>query len=141
MNQTLAPFHLAIPVDSLARAREFYGDLLGCEQGRSDTQWIDWNFYGHQLVTHVAPERILPPAHNAVDGQAVPVPHFGVVLDMASWEKLADRVRAAGVEFVIEPYVRFRGEPGEQATMFFYDPAGNALEFKAFRDLNQLFAT
>lgn len=138
---SIPPFHLAIPVDDLDKARSFYGDLLGCEEGRSDSQWIDWNFYGHQLVTHVAPERILPPAHNAVDGHAVPVPHFGAVLDMQSWQQLADKVQQAGIEFVIEPYVRFKGQPGEQATMFFYDPAGNALEFKAFADITQLFAS
>ncbi|MBA3988650.1 MAG: glyoxalase [Idiomarina sp.] len=136
----IAPFHLAIPVDDLTKARAFYGDLLGCEQGRSDSQWIDWNFFGHQLVTHVAPERILPPAHNAVDGHAVPVPHFGVVLDMPTWQALADTLKAAGIDFVIEPHIRFAGKRGEQATMFFYDPAGNALEFKAFADIGNLFA-
>lgn len=140
MTPQIAPFHLAIPVDDLSKARDFYGTLLGCEEGRSSEQWIDWNFYGHQLVTHVAPERILPPAHNGVDGQHVPVPHFGVVLEMQTWQALADKVREAGIEFVIEPYVRFKGQPGEQATMFFYDPAGNALEFKAFADIRQLFA-
>ena len=138
---SIPPFHLAIPVDNLEGAREFYGNVLGCEQGRSSDHWIDWNFFGHQLVTHVAPERILPPAHNAVDGHDVPVPHFGAVLSMDQWEALADRVREAGVEFIIEPYIRFKGKPGEQATMFFYDPAGNALEFKAFADMNQLFAS
>jgi len=138
---SIPPFHLAIPVDNLEGARKFYGDTLGCEQGRSSDHWIDWNFFGHQLVTHVAPERILPPAHNAVDGHEVPVPHFGAVLSMEQWEALAERVRAAGIEFIIEPYVRFKGKPGEQATMFFYDPAGNALEFKAFADINQLFAS
>ncbi|MCH8492960.1 MAG: VOC family protein [Idiomarina sp.] len=136
----VAPFHLAIPVDDLAKARAFYGDLLGCAEGRSSDHWIDWNFYGHQLVTHVAPDRLLPPVSNPVDGHDVPVPHFGVVLDMPSWQELADRVRAAGIQFVIEPYIRFQGKPGEQATMFFYDPAGNALEFKAFADIEQLFA-
>ncbi|RUO37724.1 glyoxalase [Aliidiomarina shirensis] len=136
----VAPFHLAIPVDDLDKARAFYGELLGCGEGRSSDHWIDWNFYGHQLVTHVAPDRLLPPVSNPVDGHDVPVPHFGVVLDMESWEALAARVRAAGIEFVIEPYVRFKGKPGEQATMFFYDPAGNALEFKAFADIGQLFA-
>jgi len=134
------PFHLAIPVDDLAKARSFYGDLLGCHEGRSSDHWIDWDFYGHQLVTHVAPDRLLPPVTNPVDGHDVPVPHFGVVLDMDSWQALADKVRAAGLAFVIEPYVRFKGKPGEQATMFFYDPAGNALEFKAFADISQLFA-
>jgi len=137
----VAPFHLAIPVDDLAKARAFYGDLLGCAEGRSSDHWIDWNFYGHQLVTHVAPERLLPPVSNPVDGHDVPVPHFGVVLDMPSWQELADRVRAAGIQFVIEPYIRFQGKPGEQATMFFYDAAGNALEFKAFADIEQLFAS
>lgn len=136
----VAPFHLAIPVDDLAKARSFYGDLLGCHEGRSSDHWIDWDFYGHQLVTHVAPDRLLPPVTNPVDGHDVPVPHFGVVLDMDSWQALADKVRAAGLAFVIEPYVRFKGKPGEQATMFFYDPAGNALEFKAFADISQLFA-
>lgn len=136
----VAPFHLAIPVDDLAKARAFYGELLGCAEGRSSDHWIDWNFYGHQLVTHVAPDRLLPPVTNPVDGHDVPVPHFGVVLDMPSWQELADRVRAVGIQFVIEPYVRFQGKPGEQATMFFYDPAGNALEFKAFVDMQQLFA-
>src|SRR5690554_2486599 len=136
----VAPFHLAIPVDDLAKARSFYGDLLGCHEGRSSEHWIDWDFYGHQLVTHVAPDRLLPPVTNPVDGHDVPVPHFGVVLDMDSWQALADKVRAAGLSFVIEPYVRFKGKPGEQATMFFYDPAGNALEFKAFADISQLFA-
>lgn len=135
------PFHLAIPVDDLVKARQFYGELLGCAEGRSSDQWVDWNFFGHQLVTHVAPERILPPANNAVDGHDVPVPHFGVVLDMAQWQALADKVRGAGIRFVIEPYIRFEGKPGEQATMFFYDPAGNALEFKAFADINRLFAS
>lgn len=141
MTAKIPPFHLAIPVDELNKAREFYGQLLGCEEGRSSEQWIDWNFFGHQLVTHVAPDRILPPAHNAVDGHNVPVPHFGAVLDMPTWQALAEKVRAAGIEFVIEPYVRFKGKPGEQATMFFYDPAGNAMEFKAFADINQLFAS
>ncbi|CUS47631.1 MAG: putative dioxygenase of extradiol dioxygenase family [Idiomarinaceae bacterium HL-53] len=138
---TLSPFHLAIPVKNLDNARKFYGQILQCEQGRSSDHWIDWNFYGHQLVTHVAPERVQPAAHNSVDGHAVPVPHFGVVLPMNDWEQLAERVKAAGIEFVIEPYVRFKGQTGEQATMFFYDYCGNALEFKSFADLNQLFAS
>ncbi|RTE86524.1 MULTISPECIES: VOC family protein [Gammaproteobacteria] len=138
---SVRPFHLAIPVKDLDNARKFYAQVLGCEQGRSSDHWIDWNFYGHQLVTHVAPERVQPPANNAVDGHAVPVPHFGVVLDMETWEALAERVKAAGIEFVIEPYIRFKGQPGEQATMFFYDYCGNALEFKAFADLDQLFAS
>lgn len=135
----LAPFHLAIPVDDLDAARAFYGGLLGCPEGRSDTHWIDFDFHGHQLVVHEAPGAGV--AHrNAVDGDAVPVPHFGLVLDWAGWETLAERLRDAGQTFVIEPHVRFAGQPGEQATMFLLDPAGNALEFKAFRDLGQLFA-
>jgi len=134
------PFHLAIPVNDLEAAAAFYGELLGCERGRSDTRWIDWNFYGHQLVTHCVDEMQSAPQHNAVDSHAVPVPHFGVVLDMEDWQELADKLQAAGTSFVIEPYVRFKGQPGEQATMFFHDPAGNALEFKAFKSLSQLFA-
>ncbi|MEC8375615.1 MAG: VOC family protein [Pseudomonadota bacterium] len=135
------PFHLAIPVTNLADADAFYGELLGCEKGRSDTQWIDWNFFGHQLVTHCVAEMPSAPAHNGVDNHAVPVPHFGVVLDMETWQALAKKLEAAGTHFVIAPYVRFKGQPGEQATMFFNDPFGNALEFKAFADINQLFAT
>jgi extradiol dioxygenase family protein len=135
------PFHLAIPVTNLADADAFYGKLLGCEKGRSDTQWIDWNFFGHQLVTHCVAEMPSAPAHNGVDNHAVPVPHFGVVLDMETWQALAKKLEAAGTHFVIAPYVRFKGQPGEQATMFFNDPFGNALEFKAFADINQLFAT
>jgi extradiol dioxygenase family protein len=138
---TLRPFHLAIPVDDLAAARAFYGGVLGCPEGRSATTWIDFDLMGHQLVVHQAPRRSAPDAAtNAVDGDDVPVPHFGVVLSPEAWEALADRLRAAGVKFGIEPHVRFAGEPGEQATMFFRDPAGNALEFKAFRDLEKLFA-
>ncbi|QJR80485.1 VOC family protein [Alteromonas pelagimontana] len=134
------PFHLAIPVDNLDDAAAFYGDLLGCERGRSDTQWIDWNFYGHQLVTHKVESTPSAPRHNAVDNHAVPVPHFGVVLTMEVWQQLAERLQESGTTFVIEPYIRFKGQPGEQATMFFHDPAGNALEFKAFASLDQLFA-
>lgn len=134
------PFHLAIPVDDLAAAATFYGELIGCERGRSDTRWIDWNFYGHQLVTHLVDAMPSAPSHNAVDSHAVPVPHFGVVLDMDDWQALADRLKAANIQFVIEPYFRFKGQTGEQATMFFHDPAGNALEFKAFASLDQLFA-
>jgi len=138
---TLRPFHLAIPVDDLAAARAFYGGVLGCPEGRSAATWIDFDLMGHQLVVHQAPRRSAPDAAtNAVDGDDVPVPHFGVVLSPEAWEALADRLRAAGVKFGIEPHVRFAGEPGEQATMFFRDPAGNALEFKAFRDLEKLFA-
>ncbi|MDC8832188.1 VOC family protein [Alteromonas gilva] len=134
------PFHLAIPVDDLDKARQFYGTLLGCRQGRSDSHWIDWDFFGHQLVTHLVKAMPSKPEYNAVDGHAVPVPHFGVVMTMDDWQALAETLESAGMEFVIKPYVRFKGEPGEQATMFFMDPAGNALEFKAFADINQLFA-
>lgn len=135
------PFHLAMPVDDLDKAKAFYGELLGCEQGRSDAHWIDWNFGGHQLVTHLVRAMPSAPEYNAVDGHSVPVPHFGIVLTMADWQTLANRLTAANIEFVIQPYVRFKGQAGEQATMFFLDPAGNALEFKAFADIDQLFAT
>ncbi len=136
---TTALFHLAIPVDDLDAARAFYGGLLGCPEGRSDPHWIDFDFHGHQLVTHLAPGAGV--AHrNDVDGDAVPVPHFGLVLDWPEWERLAETLVAAGTNFVVEPHVRFKGRVGEQATMFFHDPAGNALEFKAFRDRGQLFA-
>ena len=138
---SLTPFHIAFPVNDLAAARRFYGETLGCPEGRSSEEWIDFNLFGHQIVAHLKAGMESPSAHhNAVDGHAVPVPHFGVVLTMPAWEQLAARLRASGVSFVIEPYIRFRGEVGEQATMFFYDPAGNALEFKAFADLNQVFA-
>jgi len=138
----LQPFHLAIKVRDLPSSRAFYGTLLGCPEGRSAETWVDFDFYGHQLVCHVSPDASEPPHHNPVDGHDVPVPHFGVVLEMSQWEALAERLRAAGVPFVIEPYVRFKGEVGEQATMFFYDPSGNALEFKSFKDIaGQLFAT
>jgi uncharacterized protein len=145
-DDVLAPFHLAVPVDDIDAARQFYGEVLGLVEGRSDTRWIDWNLYGHQLVTHqvgAAPDSAHPDDHiagtNSVDGHDVPVPHFGVVLPVDSFKELADKLRGSGVEFVIDPYVRFEGEPGEQWTMFFKDPAGNALEFKAFADLGQLF--
>jgi len=136
----LHPFHLAFPVTSLADARAFYGDLLGCPEGRSSEDWIDFDLYGHQVVAHLAPEEAGPRRASEVDGHAVPVRHFGVVLPMAEWEALAARLRAQGVRFVIEPYLRFKGEVGEQATMFFLDPSGNALEFKAFADPARLFA-
>jgi len=139
---SVQPFHLAIKVRDLASSRAFYGGLLGCPEGRSAETWVDFNLYGHQLVCHVSPDSAAAPHHNPVDGHDVPVPHFGVVLEMADWNALAARLRAAGIRFVIEPYVRFQGEVGEQATMFFYDPSGNALEFKAFADIEgQLFAT
>ncbi len=138
---SLTPFHIAFPVDDLAAARQFYGKTLGCPEGRSSDEWIDFDLFGHQIVAHRKPGMEPRPAHhNAVDGHAVPVPHFGVVLTMPEWESLAERLKQAGVQFVIEPYVRFKGEVGEQATMFFYDPAGNALEFKAFADMGQIFA-
>jgi extradiol dioxygenase family protein len=132
-------FHLAIPVDDLVAARRFYGGVLGCPQGREAESWVDWDLYGHQLVTHLASGGG-DTAANPVDGQDVPVPHFGVLLDVDSFHRLADRLRDAGVEFVIEPYLRFAGRPGEQWTMFFRDPAGNALEFKAFADDAAVFS-
>jgi extradiol dioxygenase family protein len=137
----MPPFHLAFPVLDLEEARAFYGGLLGCPEGRSADTWVDFDFHGHQIVAHVAPEEVGHRGTSAVDGHQVPVRHFGLVLDMSRWQALADRLTAAGIEFVIEPYVRFKGEPGEQATMFFLDPSGNALEFKAFADIGQLFAT
>lgn len=137
------PFHLAIPVSNLAEARAFYRDVMGCSEGRSDTQWVDFDLYGHQLVIHEAKgkqEAGPPEDHNPVDGHDVPIPHFGVVLEWEKWEQLAQQLREKGISFVIEPYIRFKGEVGEQATMFFLDPSGNALEFKAFKDMGQLFA-
>ncbi len=136
----LSPFHLAFPVTSLAAARSFYGQLLGCPEGRSSDEWVDFDFFGHQIVAHFCPAEADYRSTNAVDGHNVPVRHFGVVLTMPEWDTLADRLRAAGTRFVIEPYVRFKGQVGEQATMFFMDPCGNALEFKAFADRSQLFA-
>jgi extradiol dioxygenase family protein len=135
----VAPFHLAFPVDDLAAARAFYGDLLGCPEGRSSPDWIDFDFHGHQIVTHLAPEECRAATTNAVDGHGVPVRHFGLVLPMDDWEAMAQRLEGK-VEFLIQPYVRFKGQPGEQATMFFHDPAGNAIELKAFADIGQLFA-
>jgi extradiol dioxygenase family protein len=134
-------FHLAFPVDSLASAREFYGELLGCPEGRSSDAWVDFDFYGHQIVAHLSPGEASS-GHNSsqVDGHAVPVRHFGAILSMPQWEALADKLVKVGTKFVIEPYVRFKGEVGEQATMFFMDPSGNALEFKAFGDMSQVFA-
>jgi uncharacterized protein len=134
-------FHLAVPVDDLERARAFYGGVFGLEEGRSADTWVDWNFYGHQVVTHlVAEPRSTGGASNPVDGHDVPVPHFGLILGIEDFHALADRIRAAAVPFVIEPYLRFEGLPGEQWTMFLLDPAGNAMEFKAFRDESQIFA-
>ncbi len=133
-------FHLAFPVTSLAKARAFYAGLLGCAEGRSAPDWVDFDFYGHQIVAHLAPGEAGHASTNAVDGDHVPVRHFGAILPMDDWEKLAAKLKAAGTRFVIEPHVRFQGEVGEQATMFLLDPCGNALEFKAFKDIGQLFA-
>ncbi len=133
-------FHLAFPVRDLAEARAFYGGLLGCPEGRSAPDWIDFDLHGHQIVAHLAPPEAAAPT-NAVDGEQVPVRHFGVILDMAAWTALAERLKAAGVTFLIEPQIRFAGQPGEQATLFFLDPSGNALEFKAFADDSMVFAT
>lgn len=138
---TLRPFHLAFPVHDLAAARSFYGGTLGCAEGRSSDQWIDYDFFGHQIVAHLDPAARAVAVSNEVDGHHVPVPHFGIVLTMDDWEALAARVAAAGIAFGIEPHVRFKGKAGEQATMFFRDPSGNALEFKAFADDAMLFAT
>jgi hypothetical protein len=139
-----ALFHLAFPVHDLASARQFYGHVIGCAEGRSSDAWVDFNFYGHQLVAHLAPEECSVPASkgasNAVDGHDVPVRHFGAIIALDEWQALADRLRDAGIDFVIEPHIRFPGLPGEQATMFFLDPSGNALEFKAFANLDQVFA-
>ncbi len=137
---TIPPFHLAFPVHDIAEARRFYGDLLGCPEGRSAPDWVDFNFYGHQIVAHLAPGEVGHRSTSAVDGHNVPVRHFGAVLPMAQWQALADKLQAAGTSFVIEPHVRFKGEVGEQATMFFLDPSGNAVEFKAFADIGSLFA-
>jgi uncharacterized protein len=135
----VVPFHLAFPVTSLEEARAFYGGLLGCPEGRSSPEWVDFDFHGHQIVAHLSPDA----GHletNLVDGDNVPVRHFGVVLPMDQWQKLADKLKAAEIDFVIEPHIRFKGQPGEQATMFFRDPCGNAIEFKAFENPAMLFA-
>ena len=137
---SLRPFHLAFPVRDLAEARAFYGGLLACAEGRSSAKWVDFDFFGHQIVAHLAPERRDNAAINHVDGHGVPVPHFGVVLTLADFYALADRLKIGGVAFEIEPYTRFAGQPGEQATMFFRDPSGNAIEMKAFASLDSLFA-
>lgn len=141
----MIPFHLAIPVHDLGEARAFYLDVLGCSEGRSDTKWVDFNFYGHQLVCHLDPalnsDKKISAIENIVDGHGVPIPHFGVVLEMADWQVLAAKLQAQGLKFKIEPYIRFKGQAGEQATMFFYDPSGNAIEIKAFKNIKtQLFA-
>ncbi len=137
---TMPPFHLAFPVRDIPEARKFYGELLGCPEGRSSPDWIDFDFYGHQIVAHHDPSMTARKHHNPVDGHDVPVPHFGAVLEWNQFHKLAERLKAGGMDFVIEPYVRFQGQVGEQATMFFLDPSGNAMEFKAFKDMSQLFA-
>ena len=134
------PFHLAFPVNDLAEARHFYGTVLGCAEGRSSDDWVDFDFFGHQIVAHLSPETDRPSPSNRVDGDDVPVRHFGAVLPMDLWQSLSQRLKQAGVKFIIEPHVRFAGEPGEQATLFVLDPSGNALEFKSFRNLQQLFA-
>jgi extradiol dioxygenase family protein len=138
----LTPFHVAIPVYDLQEAREFYREVLGCAEGRSSDQWVDFNFFGHQFVIHLQPKPKdeATTQHNAVDGHAVPIPHYGVVLEWDAWHNLVNRLKSFGVKFVLEPGIRFAGKPGEQATMFFLDPSGNALEFKAFKDIGQLFA-
>ncbi len=138
--EKIAPFHIAIPVQDLAVARKFYREVLLCSEGRSSEQWVDFNLYGHQLVIHETKQAKEDLAYNAVDAHAVPIPHYGVVLPWDEWEALSERLKTHKIEFIIEPYIRFKGEAGEQATMFFLDPSGNALEFKAFKDLNQLFA-
>ena len=135
------PFHLAFPVKDIASTRSFFGDLLGCSIGRSTDKWIDFNFFGHQLSAHVKPEELSQAHANQVDGKNVPVRHFGAVLEWQQWHELADKLKAHGIEFIIEPYIRFEGEVGEQATMFFLDPSGNALEFKSFKDPSQIFAS
>lgn len=137
----LRPFHLAIPVNDITATDIFYGEILACTKGRSSPQWIDWNFFGHQLVTHLVDEMPKSITPNEVDTKAVPVPHFGVVLDEKSWLLTAEKLRDANVEFVIEPYIRFKGKTGEQGTFFIYDPSGNALEFKYFNDLDALFTS
>ncbi len=140
MVTNLQPFHLAVPTHNLTEARKFYGEFLGFEEGRSTDSWIDWNFFGHQFVTHLkVGMRSEPAAINLVDGKDVPVPHFGVVLEWNDWHEFAEKLKACKIKFVIEPYIRFRGAIGEQATMFFLDPSGNALEFKAFKDPTQHF--
>ena len=137
---SLQPFHLAMPVNDLEKARQFYGEFLGFVEGRAAETWIDWNFFGHQFVTHLHPQKNQMITTNHVDGHGVPVLHFGVVLEWQQWHDFAEKLKANNVKFVIEPYIRFRGKTGEQATMFFLDPSGNALEFKAFKDISQLFA-
>lgn len=140
MTTELSPFHVAIPVHNLEECRIFYRDVLNCEEGRSSDLWVDFNFFGHQLVIHYKPKSTEELQSNPVDGKHVPVPHYGVVLPWKSFQDFAQNLRSKGIEFIIEPYLRFEGQVGEQATMFFMDPSGNALEFKAFKDISQLFA-
>ena len=138
----LNPFHVAVPVKNVQEARQFYTEILGCSVGRTDENWVDLNLFGHQFVIHYKPSTEVSDVHlNPVDGHVVPVPHYGVVLDVEEWNILADKLKELHIEFVIEPYVRFQGLPGEQYTMFFLDPSGNALEFKAFKNPDQLFAS
>jgi extradiol dioxygenase family protein len=139
MKNNLTPFHLAVPVYNLQECRTFYGEVLKMKEGRSSDHWVDFDFYGHQFVIHSSPEKTKL-HYNPVDGDQVPVPHYGVVLNMKNWKELADRLEMANVNFIIEPTIRFKGKPGEQATLFFLDPSGNALEFKAFKDMESLFA-
>lgn len=139
-NRYIPPFHLAFPVSDLEKTLAFYRDVLGCETGRSSGHWIDFNFWGHQVVAHLSPGEAGKSNVNEVDGHEVPVKHFGVILEWDEWQELAGRLKKENISFVIEPYIRFEGEPGEQATMFFNDPSGNALEFKAFRNKEQIFA-
>ena len=137
----MTPFHLAFPVRDLQATRRFYEDLLGCKIGRTSDRWIDFDFFGHQLSAHLTEEKIVEPPANPVDGKQVPIKHFGAILKWDDWHSLAEKLKAKQISFIIEPYIRFKGEVGEQATMFFLDPSGNALEFKSFKDVNQIFAT
>ena len=137
---TISPFHIAIPVHNLDKCRVFYREVLNCEEGRSSDHWVDFNLFGHQLVIHYKPKSKEELHSNPVDGKDVPVPHYGVILPWATFQTFAKELEAKGIQFIIEPYIRFEGQVGEQATMFFLDPAGNALEFKAFKDMGQLFA-
>ena len=137
----ISPFHVAVPVHNLEACKKFYVELFDCQIGRNSDSWIDLNFFGHQFVLHLDENKETQLAHNPVDGHDVPVPHYGVILEWGQWHKLAEKVKTAKIEFIIEPYIRFEGQPGEQATMFFLDPSGNALEFKSFKDIRNLFAT
>ncbi len=136
-----SPFHLAFPVKDLETTRQFYRELIGCKTGRESDRWIDFDFFGNQITAHLKPEEVQAVSTNAVDGEAVPVRHFGAILEWQQWHDLAHRLKEKQINFVIEPYIRFKGQPGEQATMFFYDPSGNALEFKSFKDASRIFAT